>query len=73
MSTAVTHPGPFAADRQRLNVALTRARHHLLLIGHGPALQAMGGALADVVCKCLSRSSSSSTPQTSRPVSNDVP
>ena len=39
LCTAVTRPGAFAADKQRLNVALTRGRHHLLLIGHGPALQ----------------------------------
>lgn len=39
LTTAITRPTAFAADGQRLNVALTRARHHLLLVGCGPALQ----------------------------------
>ena len=47
LCTAVTRPGAFAADKQRLNVALTRGRHHLLLIGHEQALQ--------VGCSCCLR------------------
>lgn len=39
LTTAITKPTAFAADSQRLNVALTRARHHLMLIGCDPALQ----------------------------------
>ena len=33
LSITVTRPGPFASDAQRLNVALTRARRHLLIVG----------------------------------------
>lgn len=35
LSTAVTRPGSFVGDAQRLNVALTRARHHLILVSTG--------------------------------------
>lgn len=35
LSTAVTRPGAFASDAQRLNVALTRARQHLFIVGEG--------------------------------------
>ena len=39
----------FLADCRRLNVALTRARHVLLLVGHAPTLEAAGGALRELV------------------------
>ena len=32
LSTAVTRVGAFVADPHRLNVALTRAKHHLILV-----------------------------------------
>ena len=32
LSTAVTRPGNFVGDAQRLNVALTRAKHHLIVV-----------------------------------------
>ena len=32
VSTAVTRPGNFVGDAQRLNVALTRAKHHLIMV-----------------------------------------
>jgi hypothetical protein len=45
-------PGDFASDAQRLNVALTRGRNHLLLVGYGPALANMPGALHSVLQLC---------------------
>ena len=32
LAPAVTRPGSFVGDAQRLNVALTRAKHHLILV-----------------------------------------
>jgi hypothetical protein len=32
LSTAVTRVGAFVADPNRLNVAFTRAKHHLILV-----------------------------------------
>lgn len=39
LSLTVSRAGAFAADAQRLNVALTRARHHLLIVGAAPVAQ----------------------------------
>ena len=39
LSTAFTGSGAFTADPHRINVALTRAKHHLVIVGHGEALQ----------------------------------
>ncbi|BDA40874.1 Protein ZGRF1 [Coccomyxa sp. Obi] len=38
LSTAVTRVGAFVADPHRLNVALTRAKHHLILVGDAAVL-----------------------------------
>ena len=40
LSLTVARAGAFAADAQRLNVALTRARHHLIIVGAAPVAQA---------------------------------
>lgn len=39
LSLTVSRAGAFAADAQRLNVALTRARHHLVVVGAAPVAQ----------------------------------
>jgi len=39
LTTAVTSSGGFSSDGHRINVALTRARSHLILVGCAPALQ----------------------------------
>ena len=40
LSLTVARAGAFAADAQRLNVALTRARHHLFIVGAALVAQA---------------------------------
>ena len=47
LSTAVTRPGSFVGDAQRLNVALTRARHHLILVSTGSQEHACCGQFSD--------------------------
>lgn len=49
LSTAVTRPGSFVGDAQRLNVALTRARHHLILVSSGSQEHACCGQFSDSV------------------------
>jgi len=39
LTTAVTSQGEFSSDECRMNVALTRAKSHLILVGCAPALQ----------------------------------
>jgi superfamily I DNA and/or RNA helicase len=51
LTTAVTRPGAFAADAARLNVALTRARHNLVLVGCAPALQQSAPAFAALLAR----------------------
>ena len=54
LTTTVTRAGSatFAADCQRLNVALTRARRHLIVVGCAPALQAAAPAFAEILSAC---------------------
>lgn len=44
----------FAGDKHRLNVALTRAKRHLLLIGSMPVLQSGSEAFKLLLAKCRS-------------------
>lgn len=53
LSTAVTRPGAFASETCRLNVALTRAKHNLIIVGCAPALKQSSPALAELLTtKC---------------------
>ena len=53
LTSAVTRPdSSFSSDAQRLNVALTRAKSHLLLVGCGAALAASAPAVRDLVGRC---------------------
>ena len=44
----------FAGDKHRLNVALTRAKCHLLLVGSMPVLQSGSEAFKLLLAKCRS-------------------
>lgn len=43
ITTAVTRPSAFIRDASRVNVAITRSRRHLVVVGLGGALTAPGG------------------------------
>ena len=46
LSVTVSRPGRFASDAQRLNVALTRARRHLIIVGDLTILPQLAPAFA---------------------------
>ncbi|KAL4457552.1 hypothetical protein ABPG75_012417 [Micractinium tetrahymenae] len=52
LTTAITRPGAFASDSCRLNVALTRAKRNLLIVGCAPALQQSAPAFAALLARC---------------------
>ena len=54
LTTSKTKVSEFAADPCRLNVALTRARHNLIVVGHAKALQESAPAFARLVKLCKS-------------------
>ena len=49
LATTITRPSDFVADPLRLNVALTRARRHLLVLGAVAALQQTSGVFAELI------------------------
>ena len=52
LATTITHVGNFATDAQRVNVALTRARHHLLVLGCSQVLRSSSPAFAMLLSGC---------------------
>ena len=52
LATTITHGGAFASDVQRVNVALTRARHHLLVLGCSPVLRSCSAAFRMLLASC---------------------
>lgn len=53
LSTAVTRVGSsFTSDVHRLNVAFTRARHHMLVVGSAGALSGSCAAFRDLLALC---------------------
>jgi superfamily I DNA and/or RNA helicase len=55
LSTAITKPGAFITDACRLNVALTRARHNIIVVGHTAALTQASPALGALFKECRSK------------------
>lgn len=52
LATTVTHGGAFACDVQRVNVAFTRARHHLLVVGCSSVLRSCSPAFRLLLAGC---------------------
>lgn len=52
LATTITHGGAFVSDVQRLNVAFTRARHHLLVVGCSSVLRSCSPAFRLLLSSC---------------------
>ena len=52
LATTITHAGTFATDAQRVNVALTRARHHLVVLGSSQVLRSSSAAFRLLLSGC---------------------
>ena len=52
LATTITHAGAFATDAQRVNVALTRARHHLIVMGSSGVLRSSSAAFRLLLSSC---------------------
>ena len=52
LATTIMHAGNFATDAQRVNVAFTRAKHHLLVLGSSPVLRSCSPAFRLLLAGC---------------------
>ena len=52
LATTITHGGNFATDAQRVNVAFTRAKHHLVVLGSSPVLRSCSPAFRLLLAGC---------------------
>ena len=52
LATTISHAGAFATDAQRVNVALTRARHHLVVLGSSQVLRSSSSAFRLLLSSC---------------------
>jgi superfamily I DNA and/or RNA helicase len=52
LCTTISSPWDFVGDPHRLNVALTRARHHLLVLGCSRALERSSPVYQRIVGAC---------------------
>ena len=52
LATTITHAGAFATDAQRVNVALTRAKHHLVVLGSSQVLRSSSAAFRLLLSSC---------------------
>ena len=51
LSMSIDTAGSFASDAQRLNVALTRARYHLIVVGDRPFLSSLSPCMKSLIEK----------------------
>ena len=52
LATTITHAGNFATDAQRVNVAFTRAKHHLVVFGCSHVLRSCSPAFKMLLAGC---------------------
>lgn len=52
LATTISHAGAFATDVQRVNVALTRAKHHLVVLGCSHVLCTSSAAFRMLLSNC---------------------
>lgn len=52
LATTITHAGNFATDAQRVNVAFTRAKHHLVVFGCSHVLRSCSPAFRMLLAGC---------------------
>ncbi|GAX81726.1 hypothetical protein CEUSTIGMA_g9154.t1 [Chlamydomonas eustigma] len=57
LATTITRPNEFVADPHRLNVALTRAKRHLIILGNSSVLRQTSAVYNNLVSRCHQKDS----------------